>query len=321
MVCRENGPIDTLELGELPPPSPGPGQVLIDVAACGVNFRDILLVAGRYQEVAPLPFAPGGEVSGRVSRVGPGVNEIAVGDRVMALGTWGGLGEQMIAAATSTIRIPADMDFPTAAAFTIGYGTAYHALVDRGRLAPGENVLVLGAAGGVGLAAVEVATALGACVVAGASNLAKLDLCRSHGATHVVDYSSGELRAELRELGLDGQLDVVLDPVGGANSEAAMRCLRYDGRLVVVGFASGDIPRMPLNVPMLKGAHIVGVHWQPAIDRDPARHRGNMHRLLELWEAGELSPLISGVYPLERAVDALRSLEDRTVLGKVVVTV
>lgn len=318
VLCKAYGPPESLTVEERPSPQPGPGQVRVGVHACGVNFPDTLIIQGNYQFKPALPFSPGGEVAGVVQALGEGVSGFAVGDRVIAATTWGGYAEEVLAEAGRLIPMPPAMDFCTAAAFTLTYGTSHHALKDRAQLQPGETLLVLGAAGGVGLAAVELGKAMGARVIAAASSDEKLALCTSHGADATINYATEDLRARIKELTDGNGIDVVYDPVGGDLSEPALRSMAWNGRLLVVGFASGRIPSLPLNLPLLKGCAIVGVFWGAFTRNEPARNAANLHELLLWWSQGKLKPHVSAVYPLERAVDALNDLVQRRVQGKAV---
>lgn len=318
VLCKAYGPPESLVVEEQPSPQPGAGQVRVGVHACGVNFPDTLIIQGNYQFKPALPFSPGGEVAGVVQALGDGVTGYAVGDRVIAATTWGGYAEEVLAEAGRLISMPAAMDFPTAAAFTLTYGTSHHALKDRAQLQPGETLLVLGAAGGVGLAAVELGKAMGARVIAAASSDEKLALCTAHGAEATINYASEDLRARIKELTEGRGIDVVYDPVGGDLSEPALRSMAWNGRFLVVGFAAGRIPSLPLNLPLLKGCSIVGVFWGAFTRNEPARNAANLQELLLWWSEGRLKPHVSAVYPLERAVDALNDLVQRRVQGKAV---
>lgn len=319
IICPKPGPIDALELREVDDPKPRRGEVLIDVAAAGVNFPDVLIVQGLYQFKPTGAFTPGGEVAGTVSAVGEGVEGVAVGDRVAAVVPWGGFAERIAAPAGGIIPVPDGMDLETAAGFNLTYATAIHALEDRGRLQPGETVLVLGAAGGVGLASIEVAKAMGARVIAAASTEEKRAACLAAGADDVIDYTTEDLKKRAKALS-GGGVDVVVDPVGGEYSEPALRAMGWGGRFLVIGFAAGDIPKVSLNLPLLKGCAIVGVFWGSFIARQPDDHRRNQAQLAEWFTAGKLAPLVSARFPLERTVDALQTLAERRVRGKVVIT-
>jgi NADPH2:quinone reductase len=318
VLCKAYGPPESLVVEDMPTPTPGKGQVRVGVHACGVNFPDTLIIQGSYQFKPPLPFSPGGEVAGVVQALGDGVTGFKVGDRVIAATTWGGYAEEVLAEAGRLIPMPDAMGFETAAAFTLTYGTSHHALKDRAQLQPGETLLVLGAAGGVGLAAVELGKAMGARVIAAASSEEKLALCTAHGADATINYQTEDLRARIKAL-TDGRgIDVVYDPVGGDLSEPALRSMAWNGRFLVVGFAAGRIPSLPLNLPLLKGCAIVGVFWGAFTRNEPARNAANLQELLQWWQQGRLKPHVSAVYPLARAVDALNDLVQRRVQGKAV---
>jgi NADPH2:quinone reductase len=320
VVCKEFGAPELLLVEEVPDPEPGPGEVVIDVKACAVNFPDVLILQNRYQVQPQPPFTPGSEVSGIVSAVGAGVDTPRVGDRVFLSAAVGGLAEKALAPAELCRAIPDQIDFVPASAFLYAYGTSYHALHDRAHLSPGETLLVLGASGGVGLAAVELGVAHGAIVIAAASSEEKLALCREHGAQLTINYDEEDLKQRVNELTDGIGADVVYDAVGGSYSEQALRATAWDGRFLVVGFAAGDIPRIPLNLPLLKGCSIVGVFWGPAAARDRQHHMETVAELLRLWDAGVIRPHISATYPLERAAEALREILDRKATGKIVVT-
>ncbi|HMC51370.1 MAG TPA: NADPH:quinone oxidoreductase family protein [Acidimicrobiales bacterium] len=321
VLCKAFGPPESLVIDEVDDPRAGPGQVVVDVHACAVNFPDVLMIQDLYQFKPKLPFSPGAEVAGVVSSTGEGVAGIAVGDRVLASPGWGGLAERVAVDAGSAIPVPEGIDLVHASAFLYAYGTSHYALEDRARLRAGETLLVLGAAGGVGLSAVELGSLMGAVVIAAASSEDKLELCREHGAAMTVNYASEDLKTRVRELTGGRGADVVYDPVGGAYSEAALRSTAWDGRFLVIGFASGDIPRIPLNLPLLKGCAVVGVFWGAFAGREPERHRQSLRELIGWWQEGKLRPHVSSVYPLDRAAEAIRELADRRAKGKVVVTV
>ncbi len=317
VVCNEFGPIEQLTLEDRQEPVAGAGELVVDVHAAGVNFPDGLMVRGEYQVKPPRPFTPGSEVAGTVRQLGEGVSGFAVGDRVVALCGIGGFAEQVAAQADRTVKLPGGMDFETASGFMLVYGTSLHGLQDCGRLRPGETVLVLGAAGGVGLAAVEIGRAMGARVIAAASSDEKLELARAHGAELTINYATADLKAELKRLAPAG-VDVVYDPVGGAMTEAAVRGLAWGGRLLVIGFAAGDIPKLPLNLLLLREGEAKGVFWGTWTQRDPAAHARNVARLFEWFASGLVRPHVSGVYPLERTTDALAEVMGRRARGKVV---
>ncbi len=320
VLCRRFGPPTSLSIEDVPSPVAGAGQIVVTTHACGVNFPDTLIIQGRYQIKPDFPFSPGGEIAGLVKEVGEGVTHFKVGDRVLAATTYGGYAEEVVAEAKRTLPIPKGMDFITAAAFVLTYGTSHHALKDRAQLKAGETLLVLGAAGGVGLAAVELGKLMGARVIAAASSPEKLAVCRAHGADELIDYASEDLRARIKAL-TDGKgVDVVYDPVGGDYSEPALRSMAWNGRFLVVGFAAGAIPNLPLNLPLLKGCAVVGVFWGGFTRIEPERNQANLKELAQWASEGRLKPHVSAHYPLERAAEALEALMDRKVQGKVVLT-
>ena len=318
VLAREFSSPERLTLEEVPARHPGRGEVVIAVKACGVNFLDALIVQGKYQLKPPLPFSPGAEVAGIVREVGEGVTGPAVGTRVLASVGFGGYAEEVAAEATRVIPLPPQMDFVTAAAFPIAYATSHHALKDRAQLKAGETLLVLGAAGGVGLTAVEIGKIIGARVIACASSEDKLALCREYGADALINYATADLRERLKEL-TDGRgVDVVYDPVGGAYAEPAVRSLAFEGRYLVIGFASGEIPKIPLNLVLLKTSSIVGVFWGAFARARPERNAANLSELLRWYTEGRLRPHVSGTYPLERHGEALAAVMERRAKGKVV---
>jgi len=294
---------------------------VVDVHACAVNFPDVLMIQNLYQFKPALPFSPGGEVAGIVSAAADGLEGIHIGDRVFASTGWGGLAEKVAIPAGSAVALPDAIDLVPASGFLYAYGTSYHALKDRADLQPGDTLVVLGAAGGVGLAAVELGAFMGATVIAAASSEHKLAVCREHGASMTIDYSTEDLKTRIRELTGGVGADVVYDPVGGSYSEAALRSTAWNGRFLVIGFAAGDIPRIPLNLPLLKGCSVIGVFFGAFATREPERSRANLEQLVELWSAGHLRPHVSATYPLERAGEAIRQLADRHAEGKIVVTI
>jgi NADPH2:quinone reductase len=321
LVCRAYGPVDSLTLEDVPDPKPVAGEILIGVRACGINFPDTLIVQGKYQFKPPPPFSPGGEVAGVVLAVGSGVTDVKVGARVMALGRSGGIAEKFVTDASSAIALPPQVDFATAASISMAYGTTLHALRDRAKLKAGENLLVLGAAGGVGLSAVQIGKRMGARVIAAASSPEKLVVCKENGADEVIDYTREDLKERVKALTGGNGADVVYDPVGGPYSEPALRATAWEGRFLVIGFAAGDIPKIPLNLTLLKGCSIVGVFWGMAMMREPARGRAQLAELLQWAADGSLKLHIHDRYPLARALDALRDVEQRKVKGKAVVIV
>jgi len=318
VLCKELGMPEKLVVEEVPSPKAAQGQVVVSVKACGVNFPDTLIIQGKYQFKPELPFSPGGEVAGVVKEVGAGVSRVKPGDRVIAFNTWGGFAEEIAVDAERTIPMPSGMDFIPASAFVLTYGTSYHALKDRADLKAGETLLVLGAAGGVGLAAIQLGKAMGAKVIAAASNDAKLQICKQNGADAVINYGTEDLRARIKAITAGKGVDVVYDPVGGPYSEPALRDMAWNGRFLVVGFAAGDIPKVPLNLTLLKGCSIVGVFWGAFTRNEPERNRENNYDLMAMYAAAKVRPHIHATYPLERAADALNEVLNKRVTGKVV---
>ena len=326
VLSKAPGGPETVSVEDIMDPTPRPGEVVIEVKAIGINYPDTLIIEDHYQFKPERPFAPGGEVAGIVDAVGEGVKGVRRGDRVIAVPGWGGLVERLAVQASSLIPIPDGMDFQTAAALVLTYGTSYYALKDRVRLQPGETLLVLGAAGGVGAAAVELGKAMGARVVAAASTNDKVEFALDLGADNGLIYPSGAMdKAAQKALagefklatGRDGA-DVVYDAVGGDYAEPALRAMDWDGRYLVVGFPAG-IPSLPLNLTLLKSVSVVGVFWGAAVARDPKGHAANMAELMQFWREGKIRPRISQVYPLERAGEAIKALGDRKAMGKIVV--
>ena len=320
LLCKRHGLPDTLVVEEVPDPVPGEGEVVIDVKAAGVNFPDVLIIQNKYQFKPELPFAPGAEVSGVVSAVGAGVTGLKVGDRVLGSCGHGGFAEKVLVKAARTIKLPGGIDFDTAAAFTLTYGTSWHALVDRAQLKAGETVLVLGAAGGVGLAAIEIAKALGARVIAAASTDEKLAVCREHGADALINYAAEDLREAIKRETAGNGPDVIYDPVGGSYAEPAFRSIGWRGRYLVVGFANGEIPKLPLNLALLKGASIVGVFWGAYTGREPDHFAADLADMFTRIAKGQLRPHISKRYPLAEGARALEDLMNRRAVGKLVIT-
>ena len=321
VVCKAFGPPESLVVEDVPDPVPGRGQVLIDVAACSVTFPDVLMIQDLYQFKPGLPFTPGTDVAGTISALGEGVTGLEVGTRVMAGVGAGGMAERAVASASSVVPLPDGVDLVTAPGFLYAYGTSHHALKDRAQLRAGETLVVLGAAGGVGMAAVELGALAGARVIAAASSAERLALCREHGATDTINYATEDLKSAIRDLTGGRGADVVYDAVGGPYSEPALRSTAWNGRFLVIGFAAGDIPKIALNLPLLKGCSIVGVFYGAFTANEPERQRENVAELLAWWRDGKLDPYVSATYPLQHAPDALRALADRKVMGKVVVTV
>lgn len=321
LVCEAFGPPETLQFKDVPIPTPGADEVLIKVAFAGLNFPDSLIIENRYQIKPPLPFSPGGELSGEIAAVGAGVTGFKTGDRVAALTNYGAFAGYALARAASVTHVPDAMPLDVAAAFTMAYGTSHHALKQRAQLKPGETLLVLGASGGVGLAAVELGKAMGARVIACASSPEKLAVARDYGADILVDYSAEDLKATLKQLTGGKGVDVVYDPVGDRLAEPAFRSIAWEGRYLVIGFAGGQIPAIPLNLPLVKGASIVGVFWGDFVARSPALHAENMAELYGWYGQGRLKPLVSARFPLERGGEAIRWIMERKAKGKVLVTV
>lgn len=312
------GPADTLVLADLPDPVPGPGEVLVDVAAVGLNFFDTLVIEDRYQFKPVRPFSPGGEFSGRVAALGAGVTGFTLGERVAGHLKAGAAREKLLVPAGMLVPVPDGVSDAAAAGFCITYGTSLHGLADRADLKPGETVAVLGASGGVGQATIEIAKLMGARVIACASGAEKLALCRSLGADETVDYNTEDLKERLKALTGGKGVDVIYDVVGGPYAEPALRAIAWKGRYLVVGFAAGEIPKIPLNLTLLKGCDIRGVFWGAAVDRDPEGYRRDMARLLGWIAEGKLKVLIHGEYPLAETAAALDVLSGRRALGKVI---
>jgi len=319
LVCHAFGPIENLRVEEIAAPVPGRGQLLIDVQAASINFPDALTVQGLYQVKPALPFTPGAELAGVVAAVGDAVTAFKPGDRVIASPGIGAFAEQCVAEAARAAPLPAGMDFDAGASFVLAYGTSLHALRTIAQLKAGESVLVLGAAGGVGIAAVEIAKVLGARVIAAASSADKLAFARRAGADETVDYTQPEWRRQVEALTEGRGADVVYDAVGGPYSEPALRATAWRGRFLVVGFAAGEIPKLPLNLALLKERAILGVFWGAAMQRDPAQQRADLRLLSEWFAAGKLRPPVTERVPLEGAAAAMLRLASRQAMGKLVV--
>ncbi|PWR22423.1 NADPH:quinone oxidoreductase family protein [Zavarzinia compransoris] len=317
--CKAYGPPEALVLEDVAPAALGRGEVRVRLHAAGVNFPDVLIIQGKYQFKPEMPFAPGGEAAGVVTEVGERVEGFKPGDKVIVMTGWGAFAEELVVTPDRLAPLPPSMPFEEGAAFLMTYATSHHALKQRARLQPGESLLVLGAAGGVGLAAVELGKAMGARVIAGVSTDEKAALARAHGADEVIVYSREGIRDRLKALAPQG-VDVVYDPVGGDYSEQALRSIAWKGRFLVVGFASGPIPSIPLNLALLKGCEIVGVFWGAFTAREPDLHRANVAELVGLYEAGKIRPLVSKTYPLAEGGQAIRDMMERKVTGKTVVT-
>ncbi|WP_122502904.1 NADPH:quinone oxidoreductase family protein [Pseudomonas viridiflava] len=320
LLCKAFGPASTLVLEDIPAPDVKKNEILLDIHAAGVNFPDTLIIEGKYQFKPPFPFSPGGEAAGVISAVGENVTHLKPGDRVMALTGWGSFAEQVAVPNYNVLPIPESMDFTIAAAFSMTYGTSMHALKQRANLQPGETLLVLGASGGVGLAAVEIGKALGARVIAAASSAEKLEVAKNAGADELINYTDTSLKDEIKRLTNGNGADVIYDPVGGDLFDQAIRAIAWNGRLLVVGFASGRIPELPVNLALLKGASVVGVFWGSFAQRQPQDNAANFKQLFAWFEEGKLKPLVSQVYPLERAGEAIDAWGGRRAVGKVVVS-
>ena len=320
VLCKQYGPPDSLVVEDLPSPRPGAGEVVVSVKAASVNFPDVLIIQNKYQFKPPLPFSPGSEFAGVVKEFGPDVKGLKPGDKVIAFTTYGAFAEEVKTQASRLLPLPEGMSFESGAAFLLTYGTSDHALRDRGALRAGETLLVLGAAGGVGLAAIEIGSALGARVIACASDEDKLAVCREHGADATINYAAEDLRERIKALTGGRGVDVVYDPVGGPYSEPAFRSIAWRGRLLVVGFAAGDIPRLPLNLALLKGASVVGVFWGDFTRREPKQFADSLRQLGSWYREGKLRPHVSRTFPLDKAAEALKLMAARQVKGKVVLT-
>lgn len=318
LLCQRFGPPETLLVEDIPALTAEKGQVIITVKACGVNFPDTLIIQGKYQFKPSFPFSPGGEVAGVVKEVGEGVTHLKVGDHVFALTGWGGFAEEVVTVANRVFLMPPNMTHEVAASLMYTYGTSYHALKDRGQLKAGETLLVLGAAGGVGLAAVNLGKIMGAKVIAAASTDEKLALCKEYGADGLINYTKEDLRESLKTL-TGGGVDVVYDPVGGNYAEPALRSMNWKGRYLVVGFAAGQIPTIPLNLTLLKGCSIVGVFWGAFAEKQPKDSLQNVMELLQFYKSGQMVPYIQKRFSLAEAPKALYDILERRAMGKLVV--
>ena len=320
ILCKELGPANTLVIDDIPSPEPGKGQVKVRVKAAGLNFPDTLIIEGKYQIKPELPFSPGGEMAGEVLAVGEGVQRFKPGQRVMGLTGYGAFAEEILVPENQLIPVPDGMNDHTAAAFSMVYGTSYHALKQRANIQPGETLLVLGASGGVGLAAVELGKAMGATVIAAASSAEKLAVAKEAGADDLINYAEEDLKDALKQRYPKG-VDVIYDPVGDKFTEAAIRNMAWNGRLLIVGFAAGDIPKIPANLALLKGCSIVGVFWGAFTQKEPQTNIQNIMELMQLFNQGKINPRISQVFPFEDYEQALAALTSRTAKGKVVLDV
>ena len=320
ILCKELGPANTLVIDDIPSPEPGKGQVKVRVKAAGLNFPDTLIIEGKYQIKPELPFSPGGEMAGEVLAVGEGVQRFKPGQRVMGLTGYGAFAEEILVPENQLIPVPDGMNDHTAAAFSMVYGTSYHALKQRANIQPGETLLVLGASGGVGLAAVELGKAMGATVIACASSEEKLAVAKEAGADDLINYAEEDLKDALKQRYPKG-VDVIYDPVGDKFTEAAIRNMAWNGRLLIVGFAAGDIPKIPANLALLKGCSIIGVFWGAFTQKEPQTNIQNIMELMQLFNQGKINPRISQVFPFEDYEQALAALTSRTAKGKVVLDV
>jgi NADPH2:quinone reductase len=318
ILCSRYGGPDDLLLSDLPDPVAGPGEAVVKIEAAGLNFFDTLIIAGKYQTKPAFPFSPAAEFAGAVESIGPGVTALAVGDRVAACTGYGAARERVVVAADKLVKLPPELDADRAAGLIVTYGTSYYALKNRAGLRRGETLAVLGASGGVGLAAVELGKLMGARVIACASSADKLAFAREHGADDVINYAAEDLKDALRRL-TDGRgADVIYDPVGGPYAEAALRSIAWEGRFLVVGFAAGEIPKLPLNLVLLKSCDVRGVFWGQWTTRDPAGDRANQAELMRWCADGKLSAHVHAVYPLSETARALKAIAERKVMGKVI---
>ena len=319
VVCKAWGPPESLVVEDVPTPQPQAGEVLVKINAASVNYPDVLMIQKKYQIQPALPFIPGSEVAGTVSALGEGVTNVKLGDRVIAFCGMGGFAEYVVSKAAGLIPIPAGLSDEVAASFTLVYGTSHHAVLDRGELKAGQTMLVLGAAGGVGLAAVEIGKAIGARVIAAASSDEKLAVCKAHGADVLINYATQDLRAAIKEATGGLGPDVVYDPVGGIYAEPTFRSIGWRGRYLVIGFANGEIPKLPWNLALLKGASIVGVFWGDFVRREPKANAASLQQMMGWIAEGKLKPLVSARYSLVDTVSAFNALANRQVTGKIVI--
>ena len=319
IICNSYGPPSNLAYSDIPDPVPSEKEILINVKACGVNFPDTLIIQGLYQYKPEMPFSPGSDIAGVVEAVGAKVRGFKPGDEVVAMGGWGGYAEKAVVNYRSVFPKPPGMNMVNAASFLMAYGTSYYALKDRGRLKEGDTLLVLGAAGGVGLTAVELGKQMGARVIAAASSAEKLAICQQYGADDLINYKEEDLKKRVKELTGGKGANVIYDPVGGAYAEPALRAIAWEGRYLVIGFAAGEIPRIPLNLALLKGCQIVGVFWGSFAQRDPASNMAYTMQLIQWFNEGKLNPHIHDTYPLAEAPRALEDMMNRKVRGKAVI--
>lgn len=318
LLCTRLGGPDDLVLAEVPEPTPAPGEAIVRIQAAALNFFDTLIIAGKYQRKPDLPFSPSAEFAGTIERLGEGVTTLKVGDRVQGYCGHGAAREKIALSADRLVKIPDALDFDRAAGLGVTYGTTLHALKDRAKMKAGETLAVLGASGGVGLAAVELGKLMGARVIACASSAEKLAFARQHGADDAIDYSKDDLKEALRRVTQGRGPDVIYDPIGGAYAEPALRAIAWEGRYLVIGFAAGEIPKIPLNLTLLKGCDIVGVYWGAFVQRNPEGHRDNTEQLMQWCVEGKLSSHVHSVYPLAEGPAALKAIASRQVMGKVI---
>ena len=318
LLCTRYGTPDDLEVADIADPQPGPGEAVVRIKAAALNFFDTLIIAGKYQTKPPMPFSPAAEFAGQVESIGAGVTSVGVGDRVMSYIRYGAARERIAIAADKLIKIPDRLDFDRAAGLCVTYGTTLYALKDRAKLAAGETLAVLGASGGVGLAAIELGKIMGARVIACASSAEKIAFAREHGADDGIDYGAEDLKEALRRVTQGNGPDVIYDPVGGAYAESALRAIAWQGRFLVIGFAAGDIPKLPLNLVLLKGCDVLGVFWGSWLERNPQGHRANTEQLITWVADGKLSSHVHAVYALADAPAALKAIAARQVMGKVI---
>lgn len=320
VLCKEYGPAEKLVVEEVPSPSVGGDSVLIDVKAAGINFPDTLIIENKYQFKPPLPFIPGTEVAGTVKAIGDKVTHVKPGDQVMGFAFVGAYAEEIVVPAASCFPMPSTFSYEEAAAFTMIYGTSYYALKQRGQLQAGETLLILGASGGVGMAAVELGKLMGATVIAAGGNNEKLAVCKARGADHIVNYNDADWKDQVKKLTGGNGADVIYDAVGGEYTQTAMRCINWGGRLLVVGFASGDIPQLAANLTLLKSSSVVGVFWGASLAKEAQANQDNFKELFKWSMEGKIKPYVCASYPLEQVADAMNLLLQRKAVGKVVLT-
>ncbi|MDX1635132.1 MAG: NADPH:quinone oxidoreductase family protein [Marinobacter sp.] len=321
ILCKEYGPAESLVIEDTKSPEAKGSGVKVRVRAAGLNFPDTLIIQGKYQLKPSMPFSPGGEMAGEVIAVGEKVTRFKAGDRVMGLTGYGAFAEEVVVAESNLLPVPESMSDEEAAAFTMVYGTSYHALKQRADLKPGETLLVLGASGGVGLATVELGKAMGAHVIAAASSADKLEVAKQAGADEVINYTEEPLKDTVKKLTRNRGVDVVYDPVGGEFTEQALRAMAWNGRHLIIGFAAGDIPKLPANLTLLKGCSVVGVFWGAFTQKEPEVSAQNMMDLFKLYTGGKIKPRVSEVFPFEQYAEALNALTDRRAKGKIVLKV